>query len=103
MLLISQRGKNKTDVATTVECYMKEQNVTSEVALDKIGSFVDDAWKTLNQALVENHALLPIVQRVTNFAMSMMVLFHDKIDRYTNSEELKETLESLFVKHIPLY
>jgi len=82
---------------------MKEQNVTSEVALDKIGSFVEDAWKTLNQALIENRALLPVVQRVTNFAMSMMVIFHGKIDRYTNSEELKETLESLFVKHIPLY
>lgn len=82
---------------------MKEHNVTSEVALAKIGSFVEDAWKTLNQALIEYHALLPIVQRVTNFAISMMLLFHDKIDRYTNSEELKETLESLFVKHIPLY
>ena len=41
-------------IATTVECNMKEQNVTSEVALDKIGSFVEDAWKTLNQALIEN-------------------------------------------------
>lgn len=98
-----KRGKNKTDVATSVECYIKEHNVTSEVALAKIGSFVEDAWKTLNQALIEYHALLPIVQRVTNFAISMMLLFHDKIDRYTNSEELKETLESLFVKHIPLY
>ena len=67
---------------------MKEQNVTSEVALDKIGSFVEDAWKTLNQALIENHALLPVVQRVTNFAMSMMVIFHGKIDCYTDSEEL---------------
>jgi hypothetical protein len=74
VLLISQRGKNKTDVVTTVECYMKEQNVTSEIALDKIESFVEDAWKTLNQALIENHALLPVVQRVTNFAMSMIVV-----------------------------
>ncbi|KAG0551080.1 hypothetical protein BDA96_01G393100 [Sorghum bicolor] len=69
-----KRGKNKTDVVTTVECYMKEQNVTSEIALDKIESFVEDAWKTLNQALIENHALLPVVQRVTNFAMSMIVV-----------------------------
>jgi len=74
VLLISQRGKNKTDVVTAVECYMKEQNVTSEIALDKIESFVEDAWKTLNQALIENHALLPVVQRVTNFAMSMIVV-----------------------------
>jgi hypothetical protein len=29
---------------------MKEHNVSSEVALAKIGSFVEDAWKTINQA-----------------------------------------------------
>nr|UIB01639.1 tau-cadinol synthase [Cymbopogon martinii] len=98
-----KRGKNKMDVATTVECYMKEHNVTSDVALAKISSFVDDAWKTLNQALIKYHALLPIVHRVTNFAKSMMILYYNEKDRYTNSEELKETLESLFVKHIPLY
>lgn len=63
------------DVATSVECYMKEHNVTSEVALAKIGSFVDDAWKTLNQSLFEHRALLPILQRVRNFAMSMMIIF----------------------------
>ncbi|ONL98160.1 terpene synthase8 [Zea mays] len=98
-----KRGKNKTDVATTVECYMKEQNVTGEVAFDKIGSFVEDAWKTLNQAaLVGDRALLPVVQRVAGLAMSMMVFFHGKIDRYTDSEHLKETLEDLFVNHVPL-
>ncbi|RLN42001.1 hypothetical protein C2845_PM01G14960 [Panicum miliaceum] len=87
---------------TSVECYMKEHNVTGEVALAKIGSFVDDAWKTLNQALFEKRSSLPVLQRVTNFAMSIMIIFLDQRDGYTNSKELKETLESQFVKHIPL-
>ncbi|CAN6325232.1 unnamed protein product [Urochloa humidicola] len=97
-----KRGRNKMDVVTSVDCYMKEHNVTSEVALAKIGSFVDDAWKRLNQALFEHHALLPVLQRVTNFAMSMMIIFQDQRDGYTDSKELKETLKSQFVKHIPL-
>jgi hypothetical protein len=90
------------DVVTSVECYMKEHNVSAEVALAKIGSFVDDAWKTLNHALFEHHALLPVLQRVTNFAMSIMIIFLDQRDGHTNSKELKETLESQFVKHIPI-
>ncbi|KAF8728667.1 hypothetical protein HU200_017938 [Digitaria exilis] len=84
-----KRGRNKMDVATYVECYMNEQNVTSEVALTKIGSFVDDAWKTLNQ-------------RARNFAMSMMIIFLEQKDGYTNSKVLEETLKNQFVKHIPL-
>lgn len=90
------------DVATSVECYMNEHNVTSEVALTKIGSFVDDAWKTLNQALFEHHALLPVLQRARNFAMSIMIIFLDQKDGYTNSKVLEETLKNQFVKHIPL-
>ncbi|CAL4914377.1 unnamed protein product [Urochloa decumbens] len=97
-----KRGRNKMDVATSVQCYMKEHNVTGEVALAKIGSFVEDAWKTLNQTLFEHHDLLPVLQRVTNFAMSLMIIFHDQRDRYTNSKELKEILKGQFVNHIPL-
>ncbi|KAF8721050.1 hypothetical protein HU200_023464 [Digitaria exilis] len=97
-----KRGRNKMDVATSVECYMNEHNVTSEVALTKIGSFVDDAWKTLNQALFEHRALLPVLQRARNFAMSMMIIFLDQKDGYTNSKVLEETLKNQFVKHIPL-
>ena len=100
--LISQRGRNKIDVATTIECYMKENNVPSEVALAKIVSFVDDAWKTLNQELFSRHAPLKIVNIITNFPRSMMFLYHDKRDGYTNSKEVKGALESHFVKHIPM-
>ena len=91
------------DVATSVECYLKEHNVTGEVALAKIGSFVDDAWKTINQALFDHRSpRLPVLQRVANFAMSIMIIFLDQRDGFTNSKEFKETLESQFVKHIPL-
>ncbi|KAG2551935.1 tau-cadinol synthase-like isoform X1 [Panicum virgatum] len=98
-----KRGRDKMDVATSVECYMKEHNVTSEVVVAKIGSFVDVAWKTINQALFDHRSPpLPVLQRVANFAMSIMIIFLDQRDGYTNSKEFKETLESQFVKHIPL-
>ncbi|CAL5012615.1 unnamed protein product [Urochloa decumbens] len=95
-----KNGRNKLDVASTVECYIKEHNVSSEVALAKIGSFVEDAWKTINQAPFKYPALLPVVQRVTSLAKSMTLLFLDKRDAYTYSKGFKGTLESHFVKHI---
>jgi (-)-germacrene D synthase len=38
-----QRGKNKNDVASSVECYINEHGVTSEVAVSKIESLIEDA------------------------------------------------------------
>ncbi|KAF8701686.1 hypothetical protein HU200_033452 [Digitaria exilis] len=97
-----KNGRNKLDVASTVECYIKEHNVSSEVALAKIGSFVEDAWKTINQAPFKYPTLLPVVQRVTSLAKSMTLLFLDKRDAYTYSKDFKNTLENHFVKHISI-
>ncbi|GJN16165.1 hypothetical protein PR202_gb03125 [Eleusine coracana subsp. coracana] len=49
-----KNGRNKMDVASSVQCYIEDHKVTSEVALAKIGSFVEDAWKTINQAPFKN-------------------------------------------------
>ncbi|KAJ1255974.1 hypothetical protein BS78_05G194100 [Paspalum vaginatum] len=93
---------NKMDVATTVDCYIKENNVSSEVAQAKIMSLVDDAWKTLNQELFERRVPLQIIRRITNFARSMMLHYHDKRDGYACSEEIKELLKNHFVKDIAI-
>jgi len=95
-----KNGRNKLDVPSTVECYIKEHNVSSDVALTKISSFVEDAWKTINQAPFKYPALLPVVRRVASLAKSMTLLFLDKRDAYTYSKDFKKTLESHFVKHI---
>lgn len=90
------------DVASSVECYIKEHDVPSEVALAWISSFVEDAWKTINQAPFKYPALFPVEQRVTSLAKSMTLLFLDKRDAYTYSKDFKKTLDSHFVKHLPL-
>jgi len=95
-----KNGRNKLDVPSTVECYIKEHNVSSDVALTKISSFVEDAWKTINQAPFKYPALFPVVRRVASLAKSMTLLFLDKRDAYTYSKDFKKTLESHFVKHI---
>jgi (-)-germacrene D synthase len=96
-----QGGKAKGDMASSIECYMVEHRVTSEVAISKILSLLEDEWKTLNEARFEDHSHLPVVQRIINFANSMLVFYAEK-DAYTFSINLKETIESLFVKPIPM-
>jgi hypothetical protein len=62
-------------VATCVESYIKEHKVSAEVAIAKIESLNQDAWKTINQAHLERRAFLPIVKRVASYARSMEFLF----------------------------
>ncbi|KQK21701.1 hypothetical protein BRADI_1g62538v3 [Brachypodium distachyon] len=97
-----KRGKNKNDVASSVECYISEHGVASEVAFAKIGSLIEDAWKTTNQARFQLPELLPVVQRVANITISMPFMYDDKKDAFTFSSAIEGTIKRLFVNHIPL-
>ncbi|XBI53095.1 tau-cadinol synthase-like [Aegilops tauschii subsp. strangulata] len=67
-----KHGKNKNDVASSVECYISEHGVASEDAIAKTGSLIEDAWKTTNQARFElPELLLPAVQRVANITINI--------------------------------
>ncbi|KAL6865278.1 hypothetical protein ACP4OV_016429 [Aristida adscensionis] len=91
------RGKNKHDVASSVECYMNEFNVTSEVAITEIGYLTEAAWKTANGARFKHPEILPAVQRVINLIVSLPFIYDGKKDVYTSGKDNKETIERLFV------
>lgn len=97
-----KRGKNKRDVASSVECYMNENGVTSEAAFAKINALVEDEWRSTNQTRLEHRTLLPMVQRIVNFTDSMVLFYDDKKDAYTFGTLLREIVESLFVKPVPI-
>jgi hypothetical protein len=97
-----QRGKSKGDAPTSVECYMSEHGVTSEVAISKIESVIEDGWRSLNQARFENRVLLPAVQRIINFALSSPLYYGGGHDAFRSSSRLRKTMETLFVKPIPI-
>uniref|UniRef100_A0A0D3FUD1 Terpene synthase N-terminal domain-containing protein n=1 Tax=Oryza barthii TaxID=65489 RepID=A0A0D3FUD1_9ORYZ len=97
-----ERGKNKGDVASSVECYMNEHKVTMEVAIDKIDSLVEDEWRTLNQARFEDHKLFPVVEQVVNLTASMASFYDERKDAYTFATLLQDTIESLFVNPVPI-
>ncbi|EMS61460.1 (+)-delta-cadinene synthase isozyme XC14 [Triticum urartu] len=97
-----KRGKNKMDVPSSLECYINEHNVTSEVAITVLDGLVEDAWKTINRERFVCPTLLPFVNRVINLTTSMSVLFHDGGDGYTYNKDSEGMIEKLFAKPIPL-
>jgi (-)-germacrene D synthase len=97
-MVLSQRGKNKNDVDSSVECYISEHGVTAEVAFAQINSLIEDAWKTINGARFENSKLLPAVQRVADITASMPLMYGDNKDAFTFSDGLKGLIERLFLK-----
>uniref|UniRef100_A0ACD6A9N9 Uncharacterized protein n=1 Tax=Avena sativa TaxID=4498 RepID=A0ACD6A9N9_AVESA len=94
-------GKRNRDVASSVECYITEYCVTSEVAIARIYALIEDEWRTLNRARFDNRALLPAVQRIINSALSGSLMYDNKNDVFTASTHLMNTIEGLFVK--PMY
>lgn len=94
--------KNKGDATNTVECYMNEHKVTSEVALDKIESMIESEWRTLNQVRCDHHQQFPVVQRLLNLAVSVPFFYDKKKDAYTFSSYIQEIVGDLFVNPVPL-
>ncbi|XBI97412.1 hypothetical protein VPH35_017786 [Triticum aestivum] len=94
-----ERRKCKGDLASTVECYINEYNVTSEVAITKIVALIEQEWKTLNQARFENH-LLPALQQFISLAISTTFFYGNRNDVYTHSAHMQWTIERLFLKNM---
>ncbi|XP_044327229.1 tau-cadinol synthase-like [Triticum aestivum] len=99
----SKRRKDRGDVANCVECYMNEHKVTQEVAFAAMDSLTEDEWKTTNQARFEHpRDLLPAVQRIISYTLSMPVYYNGRKDAFTFSSHLDEVVEGLFLKPIPI-
>lgn len=101
MWLLWQHYKNKLDVSSSLESYVNQHRVTSEMAIAVLDNLVEDAWKTTNQARFGRRALLPFVNRVTNLTKSMTLLFRDKNDLYTFSRGNKDRTRQHFIDPIP--
>jgi hypothetical protein len=105
-LLSWQKGgeKNKNDVTTSLECYMKEHATTGEEAAAALTAMVDHAWRRINQACMQiDKKLLPAVKLVVNnLARTCEIVYCGGNDGYTFSSDLEGLVTSLFLKPIPI-
>ncbi|KAL6616440.1 hypothetical protein ACP70R_038710 [Stipagrostis hirtigluma subsp. patula] len=94
-------GKNKMDVASSVECYMKEHGTTAEEAVAAIAEMVEQAWRRINGASMEmNRTLQLAAQRLVDMTRILEIYYLRGRDGLTYGRDLKELITFIFLQHI---
>nr|KAJ0198711.1 hypothetical protein LSAT_V11C600320860 [Lactuca sativa] len=93
-----KQEQERVHVASLVESYMKQYDVTEEYVHDLLYKQVEDAWKDISlETLICKDVPMPLLTRVINLARVINVLYENK-NHFTNvGEELIEIIKSLFV------
>ncbi|CAN6290035.1 unnamed protein product [Urochloa humidicola] len=100
-----KRGKNKKDVASTVECYMKEHGVTGEEAIVAITAMVEQAWRRINKAYMEMYrhgTVEPAARWLLDMTRMLEIYYLHGRDGLTYGRDIKELVTFLFLKEVPL-
>nr|CAB3480264.1 unnamed protein product [Digitaria exilis] len=96
-------GKNKKDVASSVECYAQEHGVTGDEAAEAIAEMVELAWRRINKGALEmGRALLPAARIVTGMSSTVEVMYLGGRDGYTFGRDIKDIIVRLFVDPVPV-
>ena len=96
-----QFEQDRGHVASAVECYTKQHDVSEEQAYYELNKLVESAWKDINQEILKRNATSPatisLLNRIHNFARVIYVVYKDE-DGYTHSKTgLKEALTNLLL------
>ncbi|XP_074281379.1 valerianol synthase TPS8-like [Silene latifolia] len=99
-----QEEQARGHVASGVECYMKDYNLSREEVVAIFHKMFEDAWKDLNEELLvkanpsENHLPRPVLKRILNLSRVVDALYK-VIDGYTYSEKLiKEDIITTYLR-----
>ncbi|KAJ4841303.1 hypothetical protein Tsubulata_050537 [Turnera subulata] len=95
--------QQRQHVASSVECYMKQNGVSKQKAYEELNELIESDWKDLNEELLKQAAFPKQVLAVfLNLARVMVVLYKD-FDGYTEARSrTKDMLEALIVNPMPI-
>lgn len=98
-----QFEQKRGHVASSVECYMKQHNVTRQETVDEFYRQVSEAWKDVNEECLHPTSVpMPLLIRIINLARVIDVAYKDG-DGYTFAAFLiKDYVTSLLVDPLPL-
>ena len=78
-----QFEQKRGHVASGIECYMKQYDVSEEVVCNKFRKEIENAWKDINKEFLRPTAVpKPLLNRVLNLSRAMDA-FHKGEDGYT--------------------
>nr|GFC46115.1 beta-caryophyllene synthase [Tanacetum cinerariifolium] len=95
--------QERKHVASSVDCYMKQYEVTEEYVHSLFNKQIEDAWKAITrESLVCKDVPMPIIMRVINLTRVMDVLYKHK-DSFTHvGEEVIDHIKSLLVRPLSI-
>ncbi|CAL4910726.1 unnamed protein product [Urochloa decumbens] len=94
-----EREKLIPHVASTIDSYMKEHNVSIEVACEKIHALKEESWKDFNSEWLNPDNTYPkqLLERIFNLTRTMEFMYNQE-DNFTNCPNLKDTIHLLFAE-----
>uniref|UniRef100_A0A8I7B4G8 Uncharacterized protein n=1 Tax=Hordeum vulgare subsp. vulgare TaxID=112509 RepID=A0A8I7B4G8_HORVV len=86
-------------VASTMDSYMKQHNVSIKIARQKIQELKEESWKDFNGQWLEPDDDQPrkLIEVIFNLTRTMEFMYN-KDDNFTNCRNLEDTIQSLFVE-----
>ncbi|CAH1443232.1 unnamed protein product [Lactuca virosa] len=100
-IVTHKEEQERNHVASGIECYMKQFDVTEQHVYGVFNERVEYAWKEMNkESLICKDVNMHVIMRVINLARAMDVLYKNK-DHFTHvGEELISHIKSLVVDAI---
>ncbi|KAK9066880.1 hypothetical protein SSX86_014203 [Deinandra increscens subsp. villosa] len=100
-LVTHKEEEKRMHVASGIQCYMKEYDVSEQHVHDLFNERVEEAWKEMNHEFLRcKDVEMPVIMRVINLARVMDVLYKNT-DHFTHvDDELINHIKSLVVDAI---
>ncbi|PIN00714.1 Germacrene-A synthase [Handroanthus impetiginosus] len=96
--------KERGQIATGIECYMKEFGVTKDEAVNKFSEIATNAWKDMNEECLSPSSISrDVLMIILNFACILDVAYKNNEDSYTRPEKvLKPHIIALVVDPVKI-
>nr|XP_009622376.1 vetispiradiene synthase 3-like [Nicotiana tomentosiformis] len=103
-IAIYEVEKSRGQIATGIECYMRDCDVSTEEAMEKFHEMAEITWKDVNEGILRPIPVsLKILTCILNLVRIIDVTYKHNQDGYTHPEKvLKPRIIALFVDFIKI-
>ncbi|CAK9142631.1 unnamed protein product [Ilex paraguariensis] len=91
------------DAPSSILCYMREANVSEEVAREHIRSIITKTWKSINnQCIAKSLSLVPFAKYITNIARVSHFIYQNGDGYGVQDHETRDQVVSLLIEPLAL-
>ncbi|KAM3714985.1 hypothetical protein ACB098_01G376600 [Castanea mollissima] len=102
-LVTSVAEQERGDAPSSIVCYMREANVSEEIARMHIQGMIDKTWKKINGQCFKQFPKLQFVHNTTNTARMAHSIYQNEDGFGAQDQGMKKNILSLLVKPFMLY